>query len=166
MKESTKTGEIVAPVSLDALNVAHTITMQYMKIKGLFYVLIGATWIAFQSPSRLAGIEWLDVLTPTLVGLIWVVPGLISVISGFTRSKAFHRLGWFFLIFIPAILGGYFFISWVIYLLPFIDAPGYERAGITTVSYWAYSASAYLMARISTLTASVVPVEKSGGRHA
>lgn len=163
--EDTRTGEIVAPVSLDALRTVHTATKHYMKVKGFFYILIGLSWIIFTSPGRIAGIAWIDILTPDLVGVFWLVPGLISSLIGFTSSERLHRLAWFLLVFIPTLMGAYFFISWAVYLLPGFSAPGYERAGITSVSYWAYSASAYIMARISVLTASAVPEAKGGVHH-
>ena len=139
--EDKRTGEIVIPVSLDSLALVHRITLSYMRIKGMFYALIGATWIIFQSPSRLAGIEWLDILSPTMVGLMWLIPGVACMALSWIKSFKLHRVAWFLLILIPALLGGYFFISWALYFLP-VNVPGYQRGGITTVSYWAYSASA------------------------
>lgn len=150
----TVTNEI--PVSLDRLALIHKLTHQYMRIKGLFYVLIGLTWVVVQSPSRLAGIEWLDILSPTGVGVIWIVGGFVPIIASYTRADRLKQLGWFMLIFVSALFGAYFFISWLIYYLPFVEAEGYQRGAVTTVSYWAYSASAYIMALIHSYTKGAV----------
>lgn len=78
------TGEI--PVSLNMLAMIYDITIRYLRIKGLFYVLIGLTWIVFRPPSRLAGISWLSFLTEIHVGLFWIVGGIVPfVASQFTE---------------------------------------------------------------------------------
>lgn len=146
----TVTNEI--PVSLDRLALIHRVTLRYMKVKGMFLALIGVTWIVFQSPSRMAGIEWIGGLSSEMVGAVWIIGGLTGVAAGFHNNERLRRLGWFMLIFVPAVMGAYFFISWILYILPFGTIAGYGRGGITTVSYWAFSASAYLVSRISSLS--------------
>lgn len=150
----TVTSEI--PVSLDRLALIHKVTLHYMKVKGMFIALIGLTWLVFQSPSRLAGIEWIGGLSSEMVGVIWIVGGLTAVSAGFHSNERLRRLGWFMLIFIPTVMGAYFFISWLLYIIPFESITGYDRGGITTLSYWAFSASAYLMSRISLLSEGVI----------
>lgn len=147
------TGEI--PVSLNMLSVVNGLAVTYMKVKGLFYLLIGTTWIFFQSPSRTAGLEWAYFITPQMVGVMWFFAGAISIFTAFFGSHRARRIGFFVLIVVPTVIGFYFLISWLIYITPFFDVPGYERAGISVASYWAYSASAYIMSRIY--------VESSGG---
>lgn len=147
------TGEI--PVSLNMLSVVNGLAVMYMKVKGLFYLVIGLTWIFFQSPSREAGLEWIDFISPQMVGVVWSLAGVISIYTAFFGSHRARRIGFFVLIVVPTIIGFYFLISWLIFITPFFDVPGYERAGISVASYWAYSASAYVMSRIY--------VESSGG---
>lgn len=140
------TGEI--PVSLNLLSTVNGFTILYMKVKGLFYVLIGLSWVFIQSPSREAGLAWIDGLTSPMVGVVWCVAGLVSITAAFIKSPKAKRLGFFVLIIVPILLGLYFFISWSLYFLPFAVSDGYQRGGVTTTSYWAYGASAYIMARI------------------
>lgn len=147
------TGEI--PVSLNMLSVVNGLAVTYMKVKGLFYFLIGITWIFYQSPAREAGLEWAAFISPRMVGIIWVVAGGISIFTAFFGSHRARRIGFFVLIVVPTVIGFYFLISWLIYITPFFDIPGYERAGISVASYWAYSVSAYITSRIY--------VETSGG---
>lgn len=147
---SPVTGEI--PATLDFLTKVNSLAAQYLRVKGFFYVVIGLTWLIFRSPSREAGLAWVDFLTSNGVGVIWVGAGLISIIAGFSRTQGVKRIGFFVLIVVPTLLGFYFLMSWVIYLLPFIDTEGYQRGGVTTVSYWAFSASAYIMSRIHTFS--------------
>lgn len=140
------TGEI--PVSLNLLSVVNGLSVTYMKVKGLFYLIIGTTWLFIQSPAREAGLAWLDFLTPWMVGILWVLSGIIAVFSAFFGSHASKRLGFFVLIITPTVIGAYFLISWMIYLTPLLESEGYERGVVSTASYWAYAASAYVMARI------------------
>ena len=147
---SPVTGEI--PATLDFLTKVNSLAVQYLRVKGLFYVVIGLTWLIFRSPSREAGLAWIDFLTANGVGVIWVGAGLISIIAGFSRAQGVKRIGFFVLIVVPTLLGFYFLMSWVIYLLPSIDTEGYQRGGVTTASYWAFSASAYIMSRIHTFS--------------
>lgn len=156
-----ETGEI--PVSLNILAMIHDITVRYLRVKGLFYVLIGLTWIIFESPSRLAGISWLSFLTETHVGLVWIVGGIIPFVASYFKHERARKLGFFFLVFVSAVMGAYFAVSWVAFYIPFINTEGYVRAGITTVSYWAYSASAYLMAHIYALSSGASQFNESGG---
>lgn len=147
--ESVKiTGEI--PVSLNLLAIVNGLSISYLKVKGFFYIAIGLTWLAFQSPSRIAGLAWIDFLAPNTVGMVWISAGLVSIFSGFYGSDRMKRVGFAALIAVPALFSIYFFISWLIYILPVIAAPGYERGLATTASYAAFSASAYLMAKIYT----------------
>lgn len=146
----TLTGEI--PIDLDVSSRANDLTIWYLKIKGLFYILIGITWVVFDSPGRLAGIEWVDFLTGNMVGLTWIVSGVIPIVVSFIDRDRAHRLGFFLLIVTPMVLGSYFLISWIISYVPGMGHIGYDRAAITTVSYWAYSASAYLVSRLYSIT--------------
>lgn len=146
----TLTGEI--PIDLEASSRVNDLTIWYLKIKGLFYILIGITWVVFQSPGRLAGIEWVEFLTGNMVGIIWIVSGVIPIVVSFIDRDKAHRLGFFLLIVTPMVLGSYFFISWIISYVPAMEQLGYNRAGIVTVSYWAYSASAYLVSRVYSIT--------------
>lgn len=147
---SPVTGEI--PATLDFLTKINGLAVQYLRVKGFFYVVIGLTWLLFRSPSREAGLAWADFLTSNGVGVIWVGAGLISMIAGFSKAQEVKRIAFFVLIVVPTLLGFYFLMSWVIYLLPFIHTQGYQRGGVTTVSYWAFSASAYIMSRIHTFS--------------
>lgn len=156
------TGEI--PVSLNLLSVVNGISVDYLRVKGFFYFLIGLTWIFFQSPSREAGLAWIDFLTPTAVGIIWLVSGVISVITGFIESPKIRRLGFFVLIMIPGILGFYFLCSWFIYVLPLIESNGYQRGLVTTISYWAFSCSAYIMARVYSSSYGGIESTNKGAR--
>lgn len=140
------TGEL--PVSLNILSVVNRLSISYLRIKGFFYILQGLTWIVYYSPSREAGLAWINVLKPDIVGIAWVLAGALSLITSFVGSERMKRLGFFALIVLPTILGFYFLISWLAYILPFIVVEGYQRGGITTAVYWAFAASAYLMARI------------------
>lgn len=146
----TLTGEI--PIELDVSSRANDLTIWYLKIKGLFYILIGITWVVFDSPGRLAGIEWVDFLTGNMVGLTWIVSGVIPIVVSFIDRDRTHRLGFFLLIVTPMVLGSYYLISWFISYVPDTGQLGYERASIITVSYWAYSASAYLVSRLYSIT--------------
>lgn len=140
------TGEI--PVSLNLLSVVNGLAVSYMKLKGSFYILIGLTWLFIQSPSRQASLAWSDHVTPIVVGALWIATGLVSVYSAYWGSHRLKRVGFFALIITPTLLGFYFLISWIIYLIPFIEVEGYQRAGASTAVYWAYSVSAYVMSRI------------------
>lgn len=152
-----ETGEI--PVSLGFLSVINRLTNLYLLIVGLFYVLIGATWVLFQSPSRMAGIDWFNFLTSDMVGGVWVVSGLLSIIASFRVSHPFKQLGFFMLILTPTLMGMYFFMSWLIYVLPWISNQGYERAGVTTISYWTYSTAALIVARIYRYSVNITSVK-------
>lgn len=151
------TGEI--PVSLNLLAVVHGLSIDYMKLKGLFYVLIGLTWVLFHSPSREAGLAWSNMLSSDLVGSIWIATGAIAIGTAYFGSHSARRVGFFALIVTPTLLGFYFMISWVAYMLPFIQVTGYQRGGVNTASYWAYSVSAYVMARIYTFTSGGVELD-------
>lgn len=161
-KPTKDTGEI--PVSLNILAMIHEITVRYLRVKGLFYVLIGLTWIIFETPSRLAGISWLSFLTETHVGLFWIVGGAVPFIVSYFNHVRARKLGFFLLVFVSAVMGAYFAISWAAFYIPFIITEGYARAGITTLGYWAFSASAYLMAHIYALSSGVSRLTDTGGR--
>lgn len=156
------TGEI--PVSLNILAMINDVTVRYLRLKGLFYVLIGLTWIIFQSPSRLAGISWLSFLTETHVGLFWIIGGAVPIVVSYFNHERARKLGFFLLVFVTAVMGAYFAVSWVAFYIPFISTEGYSRAGITTVSYWAFSVSAYLMAHVYALSSGASQVIDTGGR--
>ena len=161
--ESSKdTGEI--PVILNILAIINDMTIRYLRVKGLFYVLIGLTWIVFESPSRLAGILWLSFLTETHVGLFWIVGGVIPIVVSYFNHTRARKLGFFLLVFVSAVTGAYFAVSWVAFYIPFISTEGYSRAGITTVSYWGFSVSAYLMAHVYALSSGASQVIDTGGR--
>lgn len=156
------TGEI--PVSFNILAMINDVAVRYLRVKGLFYVLIGLTWIIFESPSRIAGISWLSFLNETNVGLFWIVGGVVPfVVSYFNHVRA-RKLGFFLLVFVSAVMGAYFAVSWVVFYIPFIITEGYARAGITTVSYWAFSVSAYLMAHVYALSSGASQITDTGGR--
>lgn len=157
------TGEI--PVSLNILAMIHDITIRYLRLKGLFYVLIGLTWIVFESPSRLAGISWLSFLTETHVGLFWIVGGIIPVVVSYFNHERARKLGFFLLVFVSAVMGAYFAVSWLAFYIPFISTEGYSRSGITTVTYWSFSVPAYLMAHIYALSSGASQITDTGGRR-
>lgn len=156
------TGEI--PVSLNLLSVVNRLAITYLSVKGLFYVLTGLTWLIFQSPSRAAGIAWVDFLTPQGVGVVWISSGLISIIVSFLKNPRAHRIGYVLLIATPTLVGLYFLISWLIYVTPWVEAPGYERGLATTVSCGAFAASAYLFARVYTFSQGGLIVAGRGRR--
>lgn len=156
------TGEI--PVSFKMLSMIYDITIRYLRVQGLFCVLIGLTWILFRSPSRLAGISWLSFLTEIHVGFFWLVGGIVPFVASYFKHERARNLGFFLLVFVPGVMGAYFAVSWVAFHIPFISTEGYSRAGITAVSYWAYSISAYLMAHIYTLTSGSSQFTEPGRR--
>ena len=155
------TGEI--PVSFNILAMIHDITVRYMRAKGLFYVLIGLTWVIFRTPSRLAGISWLSFLTETHVGLFWIIGGVVPIVVSYFNHERARKLGFFLLVFVSAVMGAYFAVSWLAVYLPFISTEGYARAGNTTVAYWALSVSAYLMAHIYALSSGASKFTEPGG---
>ena len=156
------TGEI--PVSFNILGMIHNITIRYLRLKGLFYVLIGLTWIIFRTPSRLAGISWLSFLTETHVALFWIVGGIVPIVVSYFNNVRARKLGFFLLVFVSAVMGAYFAISWLAFYIPFISTEGYARAANTAVAYWAFSVSAYLMAHIYALSSGASQFANPGGR--
>jgi len=130
------------------LSVVNGLSVLYMKVKGFFYILIGLTWLFYQSPTREAGIAWSDFLTPITVGILWITAGAIAIVTAFLKSHAGRKVGFFVLILVPVLLGSYFLISWLAYITPIFETSGYQRGVITTASYWAYGASAYIMGRV------------------
>lgn len=157
-----ETGEI--PVSINVLAIVYGITLRYLRVKGLFYILIGFSWIIFRSPSRMAGISWLNILDSIGVGCIWTAGGVAAVVTSYMTHERLPRLGYFALILIPVVMGSYFLVSWILYVTPFIEVHGYSRAGITTVSYWAYGASAYLMAQVHSFSSGVTRIKEKERR--
>lgn len=137
---------------LTILDQLHKMSVTYLKIFGFFFIFIGLTYVYFQSPSRIAGLAWLDFLTLPMVGGAWIISGIIVLISAFFGTHKIKRLGFFLLILVPTALGFYFLIGTVAYLIPWTEAVGYRRAGITTVSYWAYAAASYFMSKIHSMT--------------
>lgn len=151
-------------MSFNILSMIYDITIRYLRVNGLFYVLIGLTWIIFESPSRIAGISWISFLTETHVGLFWIIGGTIPFVVSYFNHERARKLGFFLLVFVSAVMGAYFAVSWLAFYIPFIPTEGYVRAGITTVSYWAFSVSAYLMAHIYALSSGVSKLKDTGGR--
>lgn len=148
-------------LSVNVMQSVNNLTTWYLSIVGMFYLLIGVTWIVFHSPSREAGLVWLDFLSPTATGVIWMVVGLLGVIASCIESHKLNRVAFFLMIMIPGVLGFYFFVSWFLYITPFISIGGTSSTITASVSYWAFSAASYIMARTYEVT--TVKNRRGGG---
>ncbi|UQN30645.1 hypothetical protein [Brachybacterium kimchii] len=146
-REATDTGSIESPVGVVGHVLARNRTwaLRYMGGKGLAIALIGLSWIVQPSAGRAAGIEWMDLVQPWMIGSVWMLAGLWAAIASRTRALALHKVAWFGLIATPAITALYFTVSWVYALLP-VDG-GSQRGWITAASYVAFS-MAYCVARL------------------
>lgn len=123
-------------------------TLRYMIMKGLVYAAIGASWIIAPSPGRAAGIEWLEFVTPAMVGGAWIVAGLLpALVALAARSSRWFRAAWASLIAAPAIIGFYFLTSWIFYVIPG-SVEGSSRGLSSSIIYAGFALSAYLMARV------------------
>lgn len=105
---------------------------------GFFTIVFSFTWILDLTPSRLAGISWLESLfgrisplsTDTEVGILWLISGVFMALAGSRASIHRPRLetvGFLFAILMPLLMGAIFFASWML---------GTSQNGyITTISY-------------------------------
>lgn len=131
----------------------HLVTLLWMALKGAAYIGVGLTWLLLPSQTRAEGIAWLEYVTPEVVGWLWIGAGLLGVVASRLRAPSvrFQQAGWAALIATPTIVGFYFFVAWLQFLLPG-GHDGTSR-GITTTIYAAtFALSAYLMARVYALT--------------
>lgn len=139
-------------LSVNVVESLNSLATWYLSIVGGFYTTIGITWIATHSPSRSAGLIWLDFLSPTKIGVLWIISGLLAVAASFFKSNKLNRLAFFLMIMVPGVLGFYFLVSWFLYVTPFIEIDGKYNTIASTVSYWAIAASSYAMARMYGIT--------------
>lgn len=124
---------------------------KYLFGKGAFYVFIGITWVIYSTSSRQAGLEWIPVVSDNAVGALWIFSGLVPAIASFLDNVLLKRIGFFLLIVTPTLLGAYFLIAWIAYVIPSDPiGEGSSTGIITTASYWAYAMSAKIFSTIFT----------------
>lgn len=157
----TKPSPATVGARLAAWSIARAITQltrAYLGVKGAFYVGIGLTWVLIPSGNRVAGVDWLGFITPQAVGWAWIAAGSIAVLSAhFLEERRSARPGWVALIAPPTLFGLWFLVAWIQWLT---TGHGAERGVATTVSYFAFSASAFLFSQVSVLAHRIVaPLE-------
>lgn len=143
------TGPVTQAALVRAYGVSvNAFTLRYMIAKGLVYAGIGLSWIIVPSPGRAAGVEWLEFVTPAMVGGALIAAGLFpALVAMAARSPRWFRAAWASLIAAPAILGFYFLTAWVFYVIPG-DEEGSSRGLSSAIIYTGFALSAYLMARV------------------
>ena len=157
----TKPSPATVGARLAAWSIARAITQltrAYLGAKGIFYVGIGLTWVFIPSGNRVAGVDWLGFVTPQAIGWAWVGAGVIAMLSAhFAEKRRSARPGWVALIVPPTLFGLWFLVAWVQWLTTGVGA---ERGIATTVSYFAFAASAFLFSQVSVLAHRIVaPLE-------
>ena len=118
--------------------------------QGVAHVVIGLTWLLTDSASRTAGIEWIEFITPHMIGWAWLITGVVAATIGIQprRTRRLSQVGFGFLMFTPTVVGLYFLVGWVGYLIPWVE--GGAPTGITTAaSYMALAVNAGILARVA-----------------
>lgn len=123
-----------------------------MTAYGVGYIILGITWIALPTQSRVSGIGWTGWLTPGIVGTAFVIAGTIgaSVAILPIRSPRATQLAWLVLTAMPVVLSLYFLVAWIWYLIPTV-ASGSERGIASAVSYLIIACGAAGMSRVSQI---------------
>ena len=120
--------------------------------QGVAHVVIGLTWLLTDSASRTAGIEWVEFITPHMIGWAWLITGVVAATIGLQprRTCRLSQTGFGLLMFTPTVVGLYFLVGWVGHLIPSVE--GGAPTGITTAaSYAALAVNAGLMSRVTLI---------------
>lgn len=118
--------------------------------QGVAHVVIGLTWLLTDSATRTAGIEWVEFITPHMIGWAWLITGVVAATIGLQprRTRRLSQVGFGFLMFTPTVVGLYFLVGWVGHLIPWVE--GGAPTGITTAaSYMALAVNAGILARVA-----------------
>lgn len=141
----------------------HSLTLRYMAVKGAMYAAIGLSWVIQPSPGRLAGLKWLEFVRPEMIGGMLIFAGMLAMITSLIpRHPIWRQAGWTGLIAAPMLIGFYFFVAWVLHFVPGAEG-GTGRSIATTLSYAAFAASAYIMARVYTVTLPTLTTKPAKG---
>lgn len=126
------------------------LTRTWLLVTGGLYVLIGLTWIILPAgATRTAGVEWLHGIEPWMIGVAWIVAGLIAVLGRFVGGLT--STGFQALLATPTLLASWFLVSWLFWV--FSDgAIGAERGIATTISYTTFAVAAYTVSRVHVLS--------------
>ena len=120
----------------------------YLIIAGAHYVAIGASWVLIPSRARTAGVDWIPFLTPSVVGVIWVIAGAFMVggaLGAPTRVALIVAQTW------PLALGSYFGVAYVLWLVTTgmgLPVVGSERGLSSLLIDWLIASGAYAVAEL------------------
>lgn len=119
---------------------------------GVGYIILGITWIALPTQSRISGIGWVGWLTPGIVGTCFVIVGTFAICISLLpkRSPKGTKISWLALTAMPGILAAYFFVAWIGYLIPAFESDA-ERGIASTASYLLIAGGAAGMSRVSQI---------------
>ena len=148
-------------LSVNVVKSLNSLSTWYLSFVGGFYAVIGITWIFTHSTVREAGLIWIDFLTPNVIGGLWIISGLFSLVASCLDSNKLNRLAFFLMILIPGVLGFYFLVSWFLYITPFVEINGKSNTITSTVSYWTFSSASFAMARVYEIT-TIKPRDRRG----
>ena len=121
---------------------------QYLVVAGALYVAVGASWILIPSRARAAGVDWITFLSPSLVGVIWVIAGAFMVggaLGAPTRVALIVAQTW------PLVLGCYFGVAYVLWLVTTgmgLPVVGSERGLSSLLIDWLIAAGAFAVAEL------------------
>lgn len=123
-----------------------TVLSGVLIILGIGYMLVGISWTALPTPSRLAGIEWLPFdVTEHTIGFVWLAGGAASAVGGMCqRFKVVENAGVMASVLAPIVCAA-----------PFVGAffeSGDSRRLVTVISYLVWAAIAAWVASRKTVT--------------
>lgn len=117
----------------------------YLLAGGTGFVVLGMQWILDPTPSRVRMVDWIAALTPGVVGIIWLIVGVLAATGALglpTRPALVVMQAW------PLILAAFSVVSWALSLLPWTAELGSRTGLASAVSYALISLGAHAVGRL------------------
>lgn len=94
-----------------------SVARSYIVGMGILFGCVGSTWIFIPSRSRELGIEWVPAMSAPLIGVLWLIIGMIGVMIGLTR-RDLYAVGFKIMQFYPSVVSFVFGVSWLLSWIP------------------------------------------------
>lgn len=142
---------IESPIVLEVITRIRNFSIRSLVTLSILFILNGWSWIEYQTPSRVASLEFIDLITPDMVGIFWCLTGGIGLIARIIDSRKTYQASFFLLIACSLATSAFYFISWVLYLIPWTDR-GFPLSFASAVVYLIIAVSVFFLSKMFTIT--------------
>ena len=116
---------------------------QILLLLGIIWVLIGLGRIIDPTPMMPGAFLLHELIPSWLLGVLWVVPGLIGMYGALRVPPIPGRVGFAGMVLAPTILAFSYLFSWIVHILP-LGIEGFERGWNGSLIYIAITTLVYI----------------------